>query len=338
MPNPSTGSGLPPAESRGSWSEDIRRRLGALTFTPEREAEIIEELSQHLDDRVRELTAGGAPEQEARRRALAELSNHDLLSPHFARLRQARAAQPIQPGVPSARFGRDLWQDVRYALRTARKQPTFTAAAVLTLALGIGGNTAIFSLVNATLLERLPVRAPHELVYVFNGGVGGVFSYPGYVALRDGNRVFDGCLAAGGIIASLNADAVTDTVSGLIVTGNFFELLGVSAARGRLLTPADDVTVGGHPVAVVSHQLVADTLRRPAGHRRTRGHAQRPPIHDRRRHASGVQGPAGGSIESFVRADDDAGGDAAAAGRFLRRDEPGSSEDPGSGWLARWAG
>jgi macrolide transport system ATP-binding/permease protein len=255
MRNPSTSSGLPRAESRGNWSEDLRRRLGALTFSPEREAEIIEELSQHLDDRVRELSAGGAPEQEARRRALAELSDHDLLSPHFARLRQARAADPVQPGVPSARLGRDLWQDVRYALRTARKQPTFTAAAVLTLALGIGGNTAIFSLVNATLLERLPVRAPHELVYVFNGGVGGVFSYPGYVALRDGNRVFDGCLAAGGIIASLNADAVTDTVSGLIVTGNFFELLGVSAARGRLLTPADDVTVGGHPVAVVSHQL-----------------------------------------------------------------------------------
>jgi predicted permease len=238
-----------------NWAEDLHRRLGALNFGPEREAEIIEELSQHLDDRVRELTATGMSEHDARRRALSELSEHDLLSAHFARLRQAHAPVPIQPGVPSARFGRDLWQDVRYALRTARKQPGFTAAAVMTLALGIGANTAIFSLVNATLFWRPPVRASEQLVYVFNGGVGGIFSYPGYVALRDGNRVFDGCLVWGGITASLNADAVTDVVSGLIVTGNFFDVLGVTAARGRLLTSADDVTVGGHPVAVISHQL-----------------------------------------------------------------------------------
>jgi predicted permease len=239
----------------GNWSEDLRRRLGALHFSPERETEIIEELSQHLDDRVRELTAGGASKHEARRRALSELSEHDLLAPHFARLRQAHAPVPIPPGVPSARFGGDLWQDVRYALRTAWKQPGFTAAVILTLALGIGANTAIFSLVNATLFWRPPVRASEQLVYVFNRGIGGVFSYPGYVALRDGNRVLDGCIAWGGIIASLNADAVTDIISGVIVTGNFFDVLGVTAARGRVLTPADDVAVGGHPVAVISDRL-----------------------------------------------------------------------------------
>jgi len=255
MPDPSASSGSPRTESRGDWSEDLRRRLGALNFGPEREAEIIEELSQHLDDRVRELTTGGMSEQDARRRALSELSEHDLLAPYFARLRQAHAPVPIQLGAPSTRFGRDLWQDVRYAVRTARKQPGFTAAAVMTLALGIGANTAIFSLVNATLFWRLPVRASEELVYIFNRGVGGVFSYPGYVALRDGNRVLDGCVAWGGLIASLNADAVTDVVSGVIVTGNFFDVLGVSAAQGRLLTPADDAIVGGHPVAVISHQL-----------------------------------------------------------------------------------
>jgi predicted permease len=246
---------MPDRLSKGDWSAELRRRLGALHFSPEREAEIIEELSQHLDDRIREFVAGGAPQNEARRRALVELSDHDLLSPHFARLRQARRADSIQLGAPSARLGQDLWQDVRYALRTARKQPGFTAAAVMTLALGIGANSAIFSLVNATLFWRLPARAPEQLVYVFNGGVGGVFSYPGYVALRDGNRVFDGLLAWGGLTASLNADTVTDVVPGLIITGNFFDLLGVTAARGRLLTAADDVTVGSHPVAVISHQF-----------------------------------------------------------------------------------
>jgi predicted permease len=246
---------MPDPVTKADWADDLRRRLGALNFRPEREADIIEELSQHLDDRVREMTASGMSRQDARRRALSELSEHDLLAPHFARLRQAHASVPIQPGIPRARVGRDLWQDVRYALRTARKQPGFTTAAVLTLALGIGANTAIFSLVNATLFWRLPVRASEELVYVFNRGVGGVFSYPGYVALRDGNRVLDGCIAWGAIIASLNADAVTDVVSGAIVTGNFFDVLGVTAARGRLLTPADDVAVGGHPVAVISDQL-----------------------------------------------------------------------------------
>jgi predicted permease len=136
-----------------------------------------------------------------------------------------------------------------------RKAPGFTAAAVLTLALGIGANAAIFSLVNATLLRRMPVQNSDRLAYVFNGNSLNVTSYPAYVAARDGATQLEGLLAWGGITASLNADGETDLISGAIVTGNFFDLLGVSAFKGRVLTSADDVTPGQHPVAVISHRL-----------------------------------------------------------------------------------
>jgi predicted permease len=170
-------------------------------------------------------------------------------------LRQAQTPPPITPGNPRGAPVGDLWQDLRYAARMLRRQPAFTAAAVLTLALGIGANTAIFSLVNATLLQRLPVADRERLMYVHRGDIGGVFSYPLYRALRDDSHVFDGFAAWGGIAVSLNTGVATDLVNGVIVTGNFFDVLGITAGRGRLLSPSDDVTPGAHPVAVVSHDL-----------------------------------------------------------------------------------
>ena len=136
-----------------------------------------------------------------------------------------------------------------------RKQPGFTTAAVLTLALGIGANAAVFSLVNATLLQRLPVADGERLVYVYRGGVGGVFSYPLYATLRDHSSFFDGFAGWGGITASLHAGDAAELVSGVIVTGNFFDVLGVRAARGRLLSPSDDEVPGAHPVAVIGYEF-----------------------------------------------------------------------------------
>ena len=147
----------------------------------------------------------------------------------------------------------DLRQDLRYAVRMLLKQPGFTAAVVVTLALGIGANTAVFSLVNATLFRRPPFPNRERLVYVTRGG--GVFSYPGYVWLRDGNQVLDGLAAWGGIIASLNSNHSAELVNGVIVTGNFFDVLGITAGQGRLITTADDVKPGAHPVAVISHDF-----------------------------------------------------------------------------------
>jgi predicted permease len=255
MRDPSTGSGSPREESRGDWSEYLRPRLAALQLSPEREAEIIDELSQHLDDRYDELRAGGANEADARRLAIEELREPEALARQMRSLHQSRVPPPIAPGVARRRVFGDLWQDLRYATRMLRKEPGFAAAVVVTLALGIGANTAIFSLVNATLLQRLPVADRDRLVYVNRGTVGGSWPYPGYVAMRDGNHVFEGFAAWGGIIASLNAGEAAELVNGVIVTGNFFDVLGVTASRGRLISVADDVTPGAHPIAVISHDF-----------------------------------------------------------------------------------
>ena len=235
------------------WSEHLRPRLATLRLTPAREAEIVEELSQHLDQRYEELRAGGASESEACRLAIEELCEPDVLAQQMRPLRQAHVPAALTPAAPARSLFRDLSQDLRYAVRLLWKQPGFAAAAVVTLALGIGANTAIFSLVNATLLRRLPVEDSERLVYVYRGGVGGVFAYPMYAHLRDGNDVFDGFAAWGGITASMHAGDSAELVGGVIVTGNFFDVLGLRPALGRLLGVGDDVTPGGHPVAVIGH-------------------------------------------------------------------------------------
>jgi len=235
------------------WTEHLRARLSTLRLNPAREAEIVEELSQHLDERYAELRGGGMSDAEARRLAIDELRGPEALAEYMRPLRQSHVPLPITPGTHKQRLAGDLWQDVRYAARQLSKRPGFTAAAVVTLALGIGANTAIFSLVNATLLQRLPVADRDRLVYVHRGNVGEAFSYPLYRALRDGNRVLEDFAAWGGIVASLNADNTTELATGAIVTGNLFKVLGITAHHGRLLSVADDVTPGAHPVVVLGH-------------------------------------------------------------------------------------
>lgn len=162
-----------------------------------------------------------------------------------------------------------LLQDLRYGLRMMRKSPGFTAVAVLTLALGIGANTAIFSLINAVLLRMLPVASPGELVVVgdpteaHRRSLGtpqvDIFSYPLYRELRDNNHVFSGIIASGEehrlkVETDRLGEVASDT-TGVLVTGNYFSVLGVNAFMGRVLTSEDDRTPGGHPVAVVSYQF-----------------------------------------------------------------------------------
>src|SRR5215472_6545975 len=157
-----------------------------------------------------------------------------------------------------------LWQDVKYGLRMLLKNPGFTAIAVLTLALGIGANTAIFSLLNQVLLRRLPVRDPEQLVILkspgpkhghawSDGDDSEIFSYPVYKGLAKNTAVFDGVIARFEFSASIASRGQTDRGSGELVTGNYFQTLGVRPALGRLLAPADDDVQGAHPVLVLSH-------------------------------------------------------------------------------------
>ncbi|HVH71930.1 MAG TPA: ABC transporter permease, partial [Candidatus Dormibacteraeota bacterium] len=159
---------------------------------------------------------------------------------------------------------RTLWQDVKYGLRMLAKNPGFTAIAVMTLALGIGANTAIFSLLNQVLLRRLPVRNPEQLVILkspgpkhghvwSDGDDSEIFSYPLYKGLAKNTSVFDGVIARYEFSASISSHGQTERGSGELVSGNYFETLGVRPALGRLLMPADDDVQGAHPVLVLSH-------------------------------------------------------------------------------------
>ena len=148
--------------------------------------------------------------------------------------------------------------DLRYALRQLRKDPGFTAVAVLSLALGIGANTAIFGLIDAVLLKNMPVKDPQELVQVIRihprWGVVSPLSYPAFERFRDHNRAFTGMFAVtgiGGMKVQLNGE--TEQVDGQLVSGTFFSVLGVGAVQGRTFTADDDRIPGGHPVAVLSY-------------------------------------------------------------------------------------
>src|SRR5262249_32183348 len=153
-----------------------------------------------------------------------------------------------------------LAQDLRYRLRMIRESPGFTVVAVVTLALGIGANTAIFTLLDQVLLQTLPVKSPRQLVMLDAPGANSgsmhgpySFSYPMYRDIRDQNSVFSGVLGLWGFDASLSHANSTERVKGELVTGNYFDVLGVRPALGRVFTQADDSNPGGHPLVMLSH-------------------------------------------------------------------------------------
>ena len=158
-----------------------------------------------------------------------------------------------------------LIQDLRFSLRQIRRSPGFMITAVLTLALGVGANTAIFSLLDQALLRSLPVRDPKKLVILsatgkawqghssdHGSGVERSFSYPMYRDLRDHSAAFDGLIATAPANIGVMRNGASDTAYAEIVSGNYFRVLGVPAAHGRLLTQVDDSTPGANPVIVLS--------------------------------------------------------------------------------------
>jgi predicted permease len=150
-----------------------------------------------------------------------------------------------------------LLRDLRLALRLLRRQPLVSALAVLSLALGIGANTAVFSIVNALFFKSLPVADPETLVALYtvderNPGLNPL-SHLNWKDLRDQRDVFAQVTAYDWVPLSLSTGGEAELGFGQLVAGNYFPMLGVKAARGRLLAPEDDLTLGGHPVVVVSH-------------------------------------------------------------------------------------
>jgi len=155
-------------------------------------------------------------------------------------------------------------QDLRYALRQLRKSPAFALVAIITLALGIGANTAIFTLLDQALLRELPVSHPEQLVrlqYIgsntgrisaFGGDSNNYFSYPMYKDLRDRNEVFSGMLADVEVSVGVQWNNQSELVPGELVSGNYFDVLGVKPALGRLFVPGDDASQNTNPVVVLS--------------------------------------------------------------------------------------
>jgi predicted permease len=161
--------------------------------------------------------------------------------------------------------GRTALRDLNFALRTLRRTPGFTLVAVLTLALGIGANTAIFTLLNQVLLRRLPVKDPHSLVmltmrgkhYGSNWGSNAI-SYPMYKDFQAHNEVFSGMVARFPIYSSVTIGNSSERVKAELVSGSYFDVLGVTTAMGRPFTPDDDKTPHGHPLVILSYNYWRD--------------------------------------------------------------------------------
>jgi predicted permease len=252
------------------WAREVRTRLSSLRLSPTRETEIVEELSQHLDDRWRELMAGGALADEATQLTLAEFRDGDVLARHLAPLRQAHMPPSITPGAPTGHVLGDLWQDLRYALRAMAAKPSFTAVAILSLALGIGANTAIFGLWNGVLHSSLPaVHKPEQLVMLSNPDDSGMWTgrwdgrtdgprswltYGEFEQLRDHAEGFSALMASQSSLSTWQVrfeGGAWEEASGRLVSGGFFQVLGVSPAIGRLFTTTEDRAEA--PYAVISY-------------------------------------------------------------------------------------
>src|SRR6266567_1772406 len=149
------------------WKSLVRERLAPLHMKATAESALAEELAQHLEDHYRELRSGGASEEEAYQDAVSELDDVYPLQAELERDQQMPKHDAVPAGdIKPGNFMEDLWRDLRYAVRTMRKSPLFVLFVVLTLALGIGATTTVFTVINTLLLNPLPVRSPAELAAI----------------------------------------------------------------------------------------------------------------------------------------------------------------------------
>ena len=232
-------------------------RVGGVFARRDREQDLVAEIESHLALHIEDNLRSGMPPDEARRQALI----------HLGGVEQVKESYRERRGLPALDT---LRQDVRYGWRMLRKSPAFTALAVLTLALGIGANTAIFTLINDVLLKSLPVRDPQQLVSFGIADGGGViaglspgawdlFSYDFYKQIENQHDVFDGLCAFDSHRQSVrvrtagSGSDVQEQAVARLVSGSYFDVLGVNPLVGRLMETSDD-SAPGRPVAVISYR------------------------------------------------------------------------------------
>ena len=218
------------------WFHAARAGIRSLFARRGFDDQLSADLRFHLEQATAEYIREGLSPDEARTAALRAFGN------------PAQVMEEVREMALWTWWDR-LTQDLRYGLRGFRRSPVFAATAVLSLALGIGANTAIFTVINAALLRSLPVTDPEQLVLIASPATGD-FAYPDYLALRDGARVFSDLVGASRTMpVNVGAGAENDRGSVKIVSGNYFAGLGVRAAIGRVFTSADET----ESVAVISH-------------------------------------------------------------------------------------
>jgi predicted permease len=249
------------------WKPEILRRLAPLNLAPTREAEIADELSQHLEDRYQDVLASGQSEDAAFRAALEELRGEDLLARGLKHIERNFYREPLVPGRVSGSVFEGIVQDVRYAVRMLMKSPGFTAVAVLTLALGIGANTAIFTIVNAVLLRPLPFKDPARLVMLSESfkslGFPEVPGSPPEIAIIERTqKSFTSLGAFRNKGFNLSGGGEPEHITAAGVSASIFPMLGIRPALGRTYSEQEDKP--GTHVAVLGYGL---WQRRYAGRR-----------------------------------------------------------------------
>ena len=245
------------------WRQVVRRRLAELRLTPAAEAELTEEVAQHLEDLYRDLQSGGATPGAAYARTISELDDIGELRRGIERSQRMPRHEPVPAGdAISSTWMNDLQRDLRYTGRAMRSNPVFVLFVVVTLGLGIGANTAVFTVINTLLLNPMPVTAPSELVAVASVPSAGSaqantlmpLSHPNFEDYEAQTSVFDslaGYVRMRGL--TWQSDGATQGFLGDFVTGKYFSTLGVGLAAGRTFGPEADARDGANAVAVMNY-------------------------------------------------------------------------------------
>lgn len=247
------------------WSHEIRERLARLAISPEREASVVEKIAQHLEDRYSELVSRGASPDDARRAVLQELAGPAL----GAALTDALPPPPLSrlpPPENRAGFLSGIGGDFRHGARRFLLEPGFSAVAILSLALGVGANTAIFQLLDAVRLRNLPVAEPKKLYDVriapTDEGRTGSFSgrwpaltYPIWERIRAEQKAFSKLAVWSSDRVNLASGGEARYAEGMWVSGTFFDTIGVGALRGRMIGPAEDTPDCSSPAVVLSERF-----------------------------------------------------------------------------------
>ena len=234
-----------------SWKEyirlEIRKRMAGLKLEPTREDEIVEELAQHLEDRYAEVRDGCATDAQALHKTLAELSSSEILARELRRVERPFPTEPLVLGTNRRKnMITDSWQDLRYGARMLRKKPGFTLIAVITLALGIGATSAVFSLIQGVLLTPPPYRQPERLVLIESIRTDGQqttraqgWAPAQWQEWQQEAKSFDAIAGYGWTFNFLVLDDGSESLEGMWVTKDYFSVVGLKPVLGRVFMDSD---------------------------------------------------------------------------------------------------